>query len=97
MIAYRQFGIERIEEVYRIYEENGWTSYLGEKEKLIRAFERSSFLLGAFDEDRLIGFVRCVDPVAGLSKARHRPAADETDIRSFSRSPSVHADHRSGR
>ncbi|MBR4421000.1 MAG: GNAT family N-acetyltransferase [Erysipelotrichaceae bacterium] len=60
MIAYRQFGIERIEEVYRIYEENGWTSYLGDKEKLIRAFERSSFLLGAFDEDRLIGFVRCV-------------------------------------
>ncbi len=60
MIRYERFGPERIEEAYEIYEENGWTAYLGDREKLVRAFENSLYLLGAFEDDRLIGFVRCV-------------------------------------
>lgn len=60
MIEYRQFGAERLEEVCRIYEENGWKSYLGDPERLSRAFEKSLYLLGAFEDGRLIGFARCV-------------------------------------
>ena len=60
MIEYKSFGSERIEEIYKIYEENEWSSYLGDKEKLVHAFDNSLYILGAFDEDRLIGFVRCV-------------------------------------
>ena len=60
MIEYKPFGSERIEEIYKIYEENEWSSYLGDKEKLVRAFNNSLYILGAFDKDHLIGFVRCV-------------------------------------
>ena len=59
-IEYQEFGSERIEEVYKIYEENEWTSYLGDKDKLVRAFDRSLYILGAFDDNKLVGFVRCV-------------------------------------
>lgn len=60
MITYREFDSARIDEVYRIYEENGWKSYLGDKDRLSRAFDRSLFVLGAFDGEELAGFVRCI-------------------------------------
>lgn len=60
MIEYKEFGSERIDEVYRIYEESGWSEYLKDRDRLVRAFDHSQFILGAFDEDRLVGFVRCV-------------------------------------
>ncbi|MBS4761210.1 GNAT family N-acetyltransferase [Carnobacteriaceae bacterium zg-ZUI252] len=60
MICYKSFSIEEIDEVKKIYESENWTAYLKDAEKLIRAFENSSFILGAFEEDTLIGFVRCL-------------------------------------
>ncbi len=60
MIEYREFDSGRIDEVYRIYEENRWESYLGDREKLSKAFDRSLYILGAFDEEKLVGFARCV-------------------------------------
>ena len=60
MIEYKRFCAERIDEVYEIYEANRWGSYLHDKEKLRRAFEQSLYILGAFENDRLVGFVRCV-------------------------------------
>ena len=60
MIEYRKFGPERIEEACRIYEEIGWRSYLGDMDKLISAFERSDLIIGAFDDEYLVGFVRCI-------------------------------------
>ena len=60
MIEYKEFGAERLEDVLRIYEENGWSAYLNDRSKLERAFKRSLFLLGAFEDGRLAGFVRCV-------------------------------------
>lgn len=60
MIEYKEFRSELINEVYSIYEENQWKSYLGDKEKLSRAFEQSPYLLGAFEEGNLVGFVRCI-------------------------------------
>ena len=56
----REFGCERLEEVKEIYWEAGWRAYLTDDEKLKRAFQNSLYLLGAFDGDRLVGFVRCV-------------------------------------
>lgn len=60
MIEYKQCNTSRLEEVKAIYAEQGWTAYLMDEEKLARAFENSLYLYGAFDEDKLIGFVRCV-------------------------------------
>ena len=60
MIEYKEFGSELIDEAYQIYEQNGWASYLNNKEKLIKAFEQSLYILGAFEKDVLVGFVRCV-------------------------------------
>ncbi len=60
MIEYRTFGPERIDEVRAVYEENGWREYLTDKEKLRAAFSRSLYVLGAFSDGELAGFVRCV-------------------------------------
>jgi ribosomal protein S18 acetylase RimI-like enzyme len=49
-----------MEEVKEIYRAEGWNAYLQDNEKLTRAFEKSLYILGAFDGDKLIGFVRCV-------------------------------------
>ena len=57
---YEIFGPERLEAVRAIYEEAGWYAYFGNDEALHRAFEQSLYVLGAFEGDELIGFVRCV-------------------------------------
>ena len=60
MIIYRTFGPELLERIKEIYQEEGWFAYLGNDEKLSRAFQNSLYILGAFENDRLIGFLRCV-------------------------------------
>ncbi|MDO5028697.1 MAG: GNAT family N-acetyltransferase [Bacillota bacterium] len=49
-----------MDQVVEIYKENQWTSYLGDQERLKKAFENSLYILGAFDGDKLLGFVRCL-------------------------------------
>ena len=60
MMEYRRFGSELIEEAYRIYKANGWKTYLGDIEKLKNAFDHSLFIMGGFEDEKLIGFIRCV-------------------------------------
>ena len=60
MIVYKEFGRELLEMVKEIYQEEGWYAYLGNDEKLARAFQNSLYILGAFEGEKLIGFVRCV-------------------------------------
>lgn len=60
MIEYRAFNSSLMERVKEIYELESWTAYLNSDEKLIRAFDNSLYILGAFDNDTLVGFVRCV-------------------------------------
>ena len=60
MITYREFGLEEFDKIKEIFENEGWFSYLLDDEALKRAFEKSLYCLGAFDDDELIGFVRCV-------------------------------------
>ena len=60
MIVYKEFDSSFMERVKQIYEIEGWLAYLNNDEKLIRAFDNSLYLLGAFDGEKLVGFVRCV-------------------------------------
>lgn len=60
MIEYRAFGAEELSRVQALYEDAGWTAYLGNPDKLSRAFDVSLYVLGAFQNGMLIGFVRCV-------------------------------------
>lgn len=60
MIAYRTFDTTQLPQVLALYEEAGWTAYLGDIPKLERAFQNSLYLLGAFDGEHLSGFLRCV-------------------------------------
>ena len=60
MIEYKEFDSSLIGRVKEIYALEGWTAYLNSDEKLVRAFETSLYLLGAFEGDKLVGFVRCV-------------------------------------
>ena len=60
MLEYKEFGSNRLEEIKEIYKEQGWTAYLNDDEKLKRAYDNSLYVYGIFDEDKLIGFTRCV-------------------------------------
>jgi len=61
MINYIEFKIERyLEEVKEILRLEEWNAYLKDDSKLIRAFNNSCFVLGAFDNDKLVGYIRCV-------------------------------------
>ena len=60
MITYKSFGVELLPQVKALYEKEGWRAYLGNDEMLRIAYERSLWVYGAFDNDRLIGLVRCV-------------------------------------
>ena len=60
MITYREISSAFLGEIKEIYSQAGWTAYLNDSEKLKRAFDRSLFLLGAFDGPVLAGFVRCI-------------------------------------
>ena len=60
MFDYREFDEMLIQEVKSIYKKESWNAYLKDDEKLIRAFDNSLYILGAFNEDKLIGFIRCV-------------------------------------
>lgn len=60
VILYREIGTELIDEISEIYQRASWGTYLGDKEKLVRTFENSLYILGAFHENQLVGFVRCV-------------------------------------
>lgn len=60
MVINKEFNAERLEEIKRLYEKQGWVSYLKNENKLKRSFENSIYMLGAFEEDKLIGFIRCV-------------------------------------
>ena len=60
MITYKEFDSSMIESVKNIYKKESWNAYLNDDEKLIRAFDNSLYTIGAFDDCKLIGFIRCV-------------------------------------
>ena len=60
MITYKEFDLSLLCEVKEIYTRQQWNSYLNNDAKLKAAFENSLYLYGAFEEEDLVGFVRCV-------------------------------------
>ena len=60
MIEYKEFGLEEFERIKEIYQGEGWSAYLHDDEALKRAFDKSLYCLGAYDEKKLIGFVGSV-------------------------------------
>lgn len=60
MINYKEINSLMIEEVKELYRKNSWNAYLKDDEKLIRAFDNSLYIVGAFNENKLIGLIRCV-------------------------------------
>ena len=57
----REFDFnEYFEDIKRIFKSANWSAYLKDDEKLKRSFENSLYLLGAFENDKLIAFIRCV-------------------------------------
>ncbi|ONI38879.1 GNAT family N-acetyltransferase [Candidatus Epulonipiscium fishelsonii] len=59
-MKYREFTSDLLGEIKAIYADSNWQSYLKNDDKLKRAFDNSQYVLGAFDDDKLVGFVRCV-------------------------------------
>ncbi|WP_313162885.1 GNAT family N-acetyltransferase [Sedimentibacter sp.] len=60
MIVYKEFDSSFIETVKDIYRKESWNSYLKDDARLVRAFDKSLYILGAFDNDELVGFIRCI-------------------------------------
>ena len=60
MIDYRALQAADLPAIKALYEEQGWTAYLHDDDRLMRAWNGSLYALGAFDGDDLIGFVRCL-------------------------------------
>lgn len=60
MINYKEINSSMIESIKDIYRKESWNAYLKDDEKLIRAFDNSLYTIGAFDDCKLIGFIRCV-------------------------------------
>lgn len=59
-MEYKTFGTEYLKEIKEIYESDSWFAYLQDDEQVKRSFDNSIYVLGAFSEGKLIGFIRCV-------------------------------------
>ncbi len=60
MLQYKTFDTSHLPEVKALFEQEGWRAYLGDDCKLQAALENSLWLYGAFEDGRLVGFVRCL-------------------------------------
>lgn len=60
IITYNEVKPTDFETIKEIYKSCGWCAYLNDDNKLKNAFKNSLFLYGAYDEEKLVGFVRCV-------------------------------------
>lgn len=47
-------------EILSLYKSVGWSAYYSQPEVLNRAFENSLCVFAAYDEDALVGLIRCV-------------------------------------
>ncbi|MDD7764782.1 MAG: GNAT family N-acetyltransferase [Peptoniphilaceae bacterium] len=60
-MKFKEFNFnDYFEDIKRIFKSANWNAYLQDDEKLKTAFEKSLYLLGAFEKNRLVGFIRCV-------------------------------------
>lgn len=60
MITYKEIDSTYLERIKEIYEAEGWMAYLNNDDKLKSALDHSLYILGAFEDDKLVGFIRCL-------------------------------------
>ena len=60
MIEYKELTSESLTAIKSLYQQHDWLAYLQDDAKLIRAFDQSLYTLGAYDGEKLVGFIRCV-------------------------------------
>ena len=60
-MEFKEFDYNQyFEEIKGIFKSANWSAYLKDDEKLKRSFKNSIYLLGAFENNKLIAFIRCV-------------------------------------
>lgn len=60
IVEYKAIDVQYLEKILQIYASNNWTNYLHDHTKLRRALSNSLFVLGAFVDGALVGFIRLV-------------------------------------
>ncbi len=56
----RELATFALDELLALYDSVGWTNYTRRPEMLLRAYENSLLVLGAYEGDKLVGAVRAV-------------------------------------
>ena len=59
-ITYKTNAIPKAEELIQLYNNVGWHNYTQDAKKLERAFINSTFIVSAWNEDKLVGVLRAV-------------------------------------
>ena len=59
LIEYKELTYDE-ETILDLYKENEWKSYIDNKHIVKTAFDNSLTVLGAYDNDKLVGFIRVV-------------------------------------
>lgn len=59
-VVIKEYGPYREEEILALYRQVGWTNYTDRPDMLKRAFANSLRILGAYENQRLLGLVRVV-------------------------------------
>ena len=60
-MEFKEFDYNQyFEEIKGIFKSANWSAYLKDDEKLKRSFKNSIYLLCAFEQNKLIGFIRCL-------------------------------------
>lgn len=59
-VVIKEYGPYREEEILALYRQVGWTNYTDRPDMLKRAFANSLKILGAYEDQRLLGLVRVV-------------------------------------
>lgn len=59
-VVIKEYGPYREEEILALYRQVGWTNYTDRPDMLKRAFANSLKILGAYENQRLLGLIRVV-------------------------------------
>lgn len=60
MIIYKPYTQYNEEEILKLYDSVGWTSYTRRPEMMRNAYEHSLYVLGAYDGEQLVGIIRVI-------------------------------------
>ena len=55
------------EQIKNLYLDNGWYAYTNEIDKLFNGIKNSTDVIGAYDEDKLVGLVRTISDLTSIT------------------------------